>query len=207
MAQDQIDTYREEMKRLYGLSEVVCVPLSPSPNQPMPGRNRPTPGPSNQAPGPGMPAPNPNIPMPSPNRPMPEPGNPTDESPTGGLIVSTTALRRLYPVPSARVTVFTGPYENMEVIDTGVTDESGKRKVFRLETPERSLSQSAGATKKPYALYNVFVQADGYVDTVNTNIPIFEGVTSLQNIDMILRSTAENKEGPRIIDEAESYEL
>lgn len=126
---------------------------------------------------------------------------------SGGLIAIVTALRRLYPVQNAKVTVFTGDYSNMQVIATALTDNSGRTRTFTLETPERQLSLQAGENKTPYASYNMLVEAEGYLDNIHLNIPVFSGVTSLQSSDMVLLETAGIDKGARVFDESQKYNL
>ena len=135
----------------------------------------------------------------------------TDSTPdrygnNGRLIVSVTTFRELYPVPNATVTVFTGDMDNMTVIDSSITDQSGRSKTFILPAPSRELSLEAGSTEAVFTSYGVMVKADGYADEINLNLPIFRGVTSLQNIDMTLLS-AQNGNGSNINDQAENYNL
>jgi len=134
--------------------------------------------------------------------------NLTDDeySDNGKLIVNVTTLRRLYPVAGAEVTVFSGGLEDMKPIDRSITDQSGKSKVFVLPAPDRSLSLEIGATEPVYTSYGVSVKADGYADEVNLNLPIFRGVTSLQNVDLTLLS-AQNGQNININDQAENYNL
>jgi len=112
----------------------------------------------------------------------------------------------LYPVPDATVTVFVGTYEDMSVVDSSVTDESGKSKTFFLDAPDIALSQNSGTEEPVYTNYSIKVTADGYLDEYNLNLPIFRGVTSLQNVDMTLISSA-NENGTVINDQEEEYNL
>ena len=56
----------------------------------------------------------------------------TEEKPTppekGRLSAWVTSVANIYPVKNARVTVFTGSPDNMTVVDSCATDESGKTK-------------------------------------------------------------------------------
>lgn len=115
---------------------------------------------------------------------------------TGELIAVTTTARELYPVPYADITVFTGPYDQMDVIAVGKTDESGRSKPFELPAPPKELSQSPGANQKPYAEYNMLVQADGYADNVHMNIPVFRGVTTRQRSPMMIQTPSSPQKGP-----------
>ena len=131
----------------------------------------------------------------------------TENSSTGKLIVSVTAIRSLYPISNAKVTVFSGDLENREIIATDFTDQSGRTEEFVLQTPEKSLSLSFGAESVPYATYGVEINAEGYVDSIFLNIPVFSGVTSIQRVNMLLLETAGKDKGPLIFDEAQKYEL
>ena len=128
----------------------------------------------------------------------------------GGLIVSVTTLRGIKGVPDAKVTIFTGTPEDYEIIAEDVTDSSGKTGTFLLPTKEKALSEQAdtGALKTiPYSLYNVAVSADQYARQLNLNIPIFSGVTTLQNMDITSLSTYGDKDKPIIVDEMPKFNL
>lgn len=125
----------------------------------------------------------------------------------GELIGIVTTVRSLYPVVNAKVTVFKGDAENPEIISVDYTDQSGKTESFKLATPAKSLSQSAENKELPYALYNLKVEADGYITNIHLNIPVFSDTVSLQRSDMLLLETAGVNKGPRIFDEGQNYGL
>lgn len=126
---------------------------------------------------------------------------------SGGLQINATTLRRILPVEGAVVTVFTGEMENPTVIETDITDSSGKTGVFKLSTPNRALSESAAAEGVPYALYNAQIKADGYVERIYMNIPVFSGVVSVQGVDLVSIPAAGNNTAPQINDELPDYNL
>lgn len=133
---------------------------------------------------------------------------PRFEDGTGGMQVNVTTLQGLYPVKNALVTVFTGNGSNMTVIETDVTDESGKSGVFNLKTPSAAESQQAeNGGVIPYANYNVSVRSDGYVEQIAMNVPVFSGVISLQGIDLIPIAVAGGHTNPQIIQEGNNYDL
>jgi hypothetical protein len=125
----------------------------------------------------------------------------------GKLVAVVTTVKALYPVPNAKVTVFTGDYENMNVVDTSLTDQSGRTKAFTLSAPLNTLSLDKDNKQIPYALYNMLVEADGYIDNIHLNIPVFSGVTSIQGSNMLLKETAGANMDIQIFDEAEKYDL
>ncbi|MBQ8267660.1 MAG: hypothetical protein IJZ21_04670 [Clostridia bacterium] len=133
---------------------------------------------------------------------------PIFEDGTGGMQVNVTTLRRLYPVSGALITVFTGAPTSPTVIETDVTDESGKSGVFNLKTPPKSESQQAeNGGVLPYASYNISVRSDGYVEQIAMNVPVFSGVISVQGIDLLPVSAAGQHTAPQIIQEGNNYNL
>lgn len=125
----------------------------------------------------------------------------------GGLQGVVTTVRELYPLPNARFTIFSGEIDNMNVIDEDFTDNSGKTKVFNLSTPNKSISLDETSNEIPYSLYNVKISADGYLDNIHLNIPIFSGVISQVKTNMLLKETAGINTNPQIFDELPNYNL
>ncbi len=125
----------------------------------------------------------------------------------GKLKVRVTSVRGLYPIKNAIITVFTGDAENMTVIAEGTTDQSGTSPTFSLPAPAASLSDSPDPASRPYALYNILTAADGFRGTYNYNAAVFDGVTSLQTVELIPVTESPELNGPIIIDEYEEYPL
>lgn len=138
------------------------------------------------------------------NTPISSPPPQNDQN--GRLLGVVTSFNSLYPVENARVTVFRGEYEDNDVIDSDRTDQSGKTKVFSLPTPDKSLSMSPDLAETPYAIYNMAVEADGFLTNIHLNIPVFSGITSIQRSDMILDSDQNGNE-PQIFNEGQKYNL
>ena len=132
---------------------------------------------------------------------------PVEDTASGKLLAQVTAVRSLYPVPNAKVTIFKGDLQDMQVIDTDFTDQSGRTKLFVLPTPQKSLSLDEQNTVIPYSVYNMLIEADGYISNIHLNIPVFSGVTSLQRSNLILTETAGSNKGPQIFDESQKYDL
>ncbi len=124
----------------------------------------------------------------------------------GYLSVNVTSVRGLYPIKNAKVTVFTGRAENMQKLFEGYTDESGKTEVFPLPAPPLSLAQRPESTLPVYAEYNILAEADGFIPAINYSLAIFDGVTSLQNMNLIPK-TVFSDNSPIITDEENKYEL
>ena len=128
-----------------------------------------------------------------------------DMSGEGKLVVNVTTIRGLYPVKNALISVFKGTVDNMELIAQENTDESGKTPVIRLPAPPGVLTESPENTVRPYAFYNILTEADGFISNINYNAAVFDGVTSLQNVDMIPLSKENNN--PIVTDEFQEYTL
>ena len=129
-----------------------------------------------------------------------------DVTKNGRLLGMVTAFNELYPIENAKVTVFTGEYEDMTVIDSDITDKSGKTKVFTLETPDKNLSMAPDLSQKPYATYNMLVESDGFLKNIHLNIPVFSGITSIQRSDLIIDADQTGNE-PQIFNEGQKYNL
>ena len=135
------------------------------------------------------------------------PNSDSSEDSLGYLTAVVSTIRNLYPVPNAKITIFTGNYPEMNIIATDTTDQSGKSRTFTLPTPQKNLSLDSNNNSIPYSKYNMMVSADGYLDNIHLNIPVFSGVKSVQRSNMLLRETAgENKEA-LIFDEENNYNL
>lgn len=133
---------------------------------------------------------------------------PLFEDGTGGMQVDVTTFNRLYPVKGAIVTIFTGEAASQTLIETDVTDESGKTGVFNLKTPPSAESQQAeNGGELPYANYNISVKSDGYVEQIAMNVPVFSGIVSVQGIDLLPITAAGNHTQPQIIREDNNYDL
>ncbi|MBE6584514.1 MAG: carboxypeptidase regulatory-like domain-containing protein [Ruminococcaceae bacterium] len=106
----------------------------------------------------------------------------------GYMIVRVTTARGAIPLANATVYVQNffpdGTLGKGDVIAVYTTNASGLTEKFALPAPPRNLSLSPG-NGKSYATYNLTVAADGYGTRAYVNVPVFEGITAIQNVDMI----------------------
>ena len=102
----------------------------------------------------------------------------------GYLIVNVSTARGAIPLSGASVTVFDSSVEGNPLVTSVSTDTSGKTTKIALATPDRAESESPGA-KKPFATYMVQVSHEGYYTVTNNGVPVFDGVTSIQPVEMI----------------------
>ena len=106
----------------------------------------------------------------------------------GNLIVHVTTARGAIPLEGAQVTVrgyepeFT---ENRgDVLLTLTTDRSGNTE--RITLPTLPLSDSMSPTDtRPFSVYNLEVHLEGYRGQIYYGLPIFDGITAIQPVDMI----------------------
>ena len=101
---------------------------------------------------------------------------------TGNLIISVTHSQNTLPVANAEFTISD---KNGNVIYSGRTDISGKSEKIELPSINRDISERPGTGLINSAVfYDVSINAENYIPFTIKNIPIFEGVTTLQNFDM-----------------------
>ena len=104
----------------------------------------------------------------------------------GRLLVSVTTTLGAIPLEGAQVLIFENGDDPNErnVLYSLRTDESGQTPRVLLPTKSGALSETPG-TALPYLAYTVSVRKSGYYSAEETNVPIFEGVTSIQPMDLI----------------------
>ena len=114
--------------------------------------------------------------------------NNTQDKGYGYMIVRVTTARGAIPLKDAIVTVhnYDPEFESGrgDIISVYTTNASGLTDRFRLPAPPRELSMTPG-NGKSYETYNLSVTRPGYYQQYYTNVPIFEGITAIQNADMI----------------------
>ena len=106
----------------------------------------------------------------------------------GYMIVRVTTARGAIPLEAATVTVrnYDPEFEKGrgDIISVYTTNSSGLTERFALPAPPRELSMAPG-NGKAYQSYILTVTKDGYLDQEYANVPVFEGITAIQNADMI----------------------
>ena len=111
----------------------------------------------------------------------------------GFLIVNVKTANGAFPLENAHVTIY-GASEldqngaptlsDSDVIYSLTTDKNGKTQKVALPAKDKALSLSP-ENKTPYNTYNVFVTKDGYYDSSYINVPVFQGINSLQSVNLI----------------------
>ena len=117
----------------------------------------------------------------------------------GYMIVRVTTARGAIPLKNATVYVQNylpdGTVGRGDVIAVYTTGESGLTQKFALPAPPRALSMSPG-NGKSYSSYVLTVAADGYATRQYVGVPVFEGITAIQNADLV--PLAENGQTDRL---------
>ncbi len=108
--------------------------------------------------------------------------------PEGYLIIHATTARGTIPLEGVMITVRS--YEEASdtshsgVIAARVTGRDGNTERISLPAPPTGESLSAGGIR-PYTVYNLEAHLEGYRSQRYIGIPIFEGITAVQPVDMI----------------------
>ena len=106
----------------------------------------------------------------------------------GYLVVRASTARGAIPLEDALVEIYDYGAEFTEgrgdVIGVYKTNASGLTEKIQLPAPPRSLSMSPG-NGGSYSTYNIRVSKDGYAPTSYINVPIFEGITAVQNAILV----------------------
>jgi hypothetical protein len=108
----------------------------------------------------------------------------------GFLIVETTTANGAFPVEDALIYVYPSsdngafPSDLSGAIYSLRSDSSGRSDKIALKTKPRSLSEAPN-NESPFLSYNIYVKADGFYDSQKLNVPIFQGITSIQPVLMI----------------------
>lgn len=103
----------------------------------------------------------------------------------GTLIVNTSVAGGALPLPDTVVRIIGTDEENKLTEYSVITDIDGVTSSISLPAPSRTLSESPGASGQSYALYNIEVSAPGYYTKRIFDVAVFEGVETLQSVNMI----------------------
>ncbi|MBE6554973.1 MAG: hypothetical protein E7663_01880 [Ruminococcaceae bacterium] len=103
---------------------------------------------------------------------------------TGFLVVHATTASSAIPLRDAQVTVSYSNDEQSDVIFELRTDRDGKTPRVALPAPARADSQRPGGAP-PFATYTIAVSLKGYRSAVYNRVPIFDGITAIQQADLI----------------------
>lgn len=217
--QKSFDEYIEEMMRMYRSAakkqpeqaekpKAIAIPLA-KPEEPIPKSMMPK-----HEPLPILPAPNvadtdsdtaalPEMNVPKPPKeeiaviPLPPAIEPNTADGSGKLIIKVTTARGMLPVADAAVTVSRTAQNGGGEVITLQTDSSGNTPEITLPAPPKYKSEAPlppDDMEEVMAKYDIAVSAEGYADAFIKGAAVFDGVTSIQNIELLTDSAANSGE-------------
>ena len=104
---------------------------------------------------------------------------------SGTILFRVYTAREALPVKNAVCKVSKVFGGDTHTFYTLITDESGRTPAEPLPAPSKELSQISGNTIQPFSLYDAFISREGYADVELREIPVFDGVSSIQQVAMV----------------------
>ncbi|MBQ8145753.1 MAG: hypothetical protein IJ039_03140 [Clostridia bacterium] len=107
----------------------------------------------------------------------------------GFLQVAVKTANGALPIENAMVNIYEYlPNEQSgnkgRLLYTLYTDANGRTSKAALPAKSKSLSLSPG-NENPFSVYNVEVAKDGFYNNSYINVPIFQGITAIQPVELI----------------------
>lgn len=103
----------------------------------------------------------------------------------GSLEFMVFTAREALPVEGAAITITTRIDGEQHTMFNGVTNQSGETESITLPAPSKELSQDFDNDIQPFSLYDATVSKDGFTKVILRDIPVFDGVRSIQRVAMI----------------------
>lgn len=103
----------------------------------------------------------------------------------GSLLFMVFTASEALPVAGAAVVVSTRIDGAQHEMFSAVTNQSGETPAATLPAPSKSLSQDEDNEVQPFSLYDATVSKEGYTKVILRDIPVFDGVRSIQRVAMI----------------------
>lgn len=104
---------------------------------------------------------------------------------SGTLRVRAYTASGALPVKGATVHIKGALESNRLVNFTSITDMDGQSELFTLPAPDVDYSLAPNAKELPYSLYDLEITAPGYYTKTIRGITVFQGINSVQLINMI----------------------
>lgn len=109
----------------------------------------------------------------------------TENQSTGYLIVKVSTASGAIPVENVTVVLQGNDENNGDVFYSLSTNRDGLTEKVNLPAPSVTLSSVPSPSSRPYSTYNIDVYREGYYPQHYTNVPIFAGITAVQNARII----------------------
>lgn len=101
----------------------------------------------------------------------------------GTLIFQVTGGQWAFPVAGATIVLTKELNDQQSLSFTITTDESGKTAPLSLPAPDKELSQRPG-NGTVFATYQATVSAPNHVTTEIRDLPVFDGITTIQPVSL-----------------------
>lgn len=102
----------------------------------------------------------------------------------GYMKVETYKGSLAYPVSGATVIVSKKIDQDYSIVTKELTNENGSTKLISLDAESKANSLEENISN-PYITYRVEVSKPGYVKKVFDNVPVFEGIITIQSVPML----------------------
>lgn len=109
--------------------------------------------------------------------------SPSANTQTGYIKVMVNVGNKAMPIEGASVLITENDDGKQILKYFGFTDKSGETPLIPLPAPPIENSE-APKGKNVYAVYDIRTDAPGYRTVINRGVPIFEGITSVQNVQL-----------------------
>ena len=104
---------------------------------------------------------------------------------TGYLIVKVSTASGAIPVENVTVVLQGNDENNGNVFYSLSTNRDGLTEKVTLPAPSVMLSSAPSPSERPYSTYNIDVYREGYYPQHYRGVPIFSGITAVQNARII----------------------
>lgn len=108
----------------------------------------------------------------------------TNPGGTGYLQIRVSTAQNAIPLEDALVIFRSHSDLNGNIVATVKSDRSGLTPHVPLATVPRALSEVPG-NPHPFYTYNIDVSKEGYYTQYYQNVPVFDGITAVQSVEMI----------------------
>ncbi len=108
-----------------------------------------------------------------------------EEQGTGYITVNVRTAGGALPVEDAIITIKTISGIDSTVIAIMRTDSAGTSDVIALPAPSKENSQSPNNDGNVSTLYSIDTEKSGFYSVVNFNVPVFDGITSIQQVLLV----------------------
>lgn len=103
----------------------------------------------------------------------------------GTILFRVYTAREAMPIAGAKCVIYKKIGGKSQELHTLITDRSGQTRSEVLPAPPKELSQSYENSVQPFSLYDATVNKDGFAEVILRDIPVFDGVQSIQRVAMV----------------------